>query len=118
MEILKTALGLKVTVTATMAASFGGVLWVFAAVYLLAEVHMTSSISSVWCGAALLWRPGGMLPRTRDSVYVAANHRPRATPEVRFLRSTPFWGWPVGPRRPSSPESSRHFAMGNVGALY
>jgi len=90
MEILKTALGLKVTVTATMAASFGGVLWVFAVVYLLAEVHMTSSISSVWCGAALLWRPGGTLPRTKDSIYVAANHCPRATREVRFLLSTPF----------------------------
>ncbi len=55
------------TVSVTVAASFGGVLWVSAIAVMIAEVMMANSNISVWCGAALLDRYAppdeGQLPR-------------------------------------------------------
>ena len=61
-ERFRTVLGLKVTVTATVAASFGGVL-LFSAI-LFKEAAMTNLINRcVWCGVALLWSQAGRSPK-------------------------------------------------------
>jgi len=62
-------LGLKVTVSVKVAASFGGVLWVSAIAVMIAEVLMANSNFSVWCGAALLWRLGRYAPPDEGQHY-------------------------------------------------
>lgn len=60
-----TGLGLKVTGMFSVAFSFGGVVSLFTFSLPFVEVLMKNSISKligVWCGVALLWRPGGSLP--------------------------------------------------------
>lgn len=63
-------LGVKATIAASVAVSFGGVVSI-ATVLTLAEVFMNRSDSKhlgVWCGVALLWRTGLTAPpRTRIS---------------------------------------------------
>jgi hypothetical protein len=49
-------------------------------------------LTCVWYGVAFLWRPGGPLLLTRDSVavFMRGLFQERTPLEVRFLRSTPF----------------------------
>jgi hypothetical protein len=63
-----TVVGLKVTVGVSAAASFGGVMDL-STMLLVVGVFMKDSFGKLgaWCGAALLWRPGGLLPRARAS---------------------------------------------------
>jgi hypothetical protein len=86
-------LGLKVTVIASVAVSFGGVMSLYVVLMTIVEILMKNSdrkYIDVWCGAALLWRPGGKLPHSRVSAYALTNHFPGATREVRILPSTLF----------------------------
>jgi len=90
-----TVLGLKVTVAISAAVSIGGVVGLSIAVVqpaIVMEVLMKNPISkfvSVWCGVALLWRPGGLSSPSRGSaprLRRITSQEQRG--EVRFLPST------------------------------
>jgi hypothetical protein len=62
-----------------MAVSFGGVLWVFAAMlFIFVEVLMTRSFKSkgVWRGVTLLVGPGGILLLNESGIVSFSDHYP------------------------------------------